>query len=160
MLEVFTTILVKNGQLCWLDAHLNRLWHHAKQIGFSNPPTPFFQERDSKPHLLRLSINERGYSLKRRDFVPPPAEATVYLSSQIATSQIKTNQRAVYDLAYQQARKQGAFEGLLLNKDGYLVDGSRSSLFVLKDTSITLLEGGIEGITRQQVALQAQKLGF
>ena len=111
--------------------------------------------------LLRFGISSKNFAISIRDFDPPPPEATVYISDQIAPKHmLKTNQREAYDLAYKQAQEHNAFEGLLLNKDGCLVDGSRSSLFVLKDTTMIILKGGIEGITRQQAALQARKLGF
>ena len=163
MFEVFTTILVVDGKPLWLSEHLARLKLHAKLAGL--PPTPRLRRTSPLPKgegkkLLRISLNQEGYEITIRDLKPSPKEASVYISDQIATSQLKTNQRQVYDLAYQQAQQQGAFEGLLCNQDGYLVDGSRTSLLVRKDNTLTVLEGGIEGITRQQVCLQAQKLGF
>ena len=166
MFEVFTTILVINGKAWWLNEHLSRLERHARLAGFKIPPTaPPFQKKVLKPHLLRISINENGYEIKTRELnLPSPKAYTqgvkVYISDQIATSQLKTNRREAYDLAYQQAQKNSAFEGLLCNQEGYLVDGSRTSLLVQKDNTLTILEGGIEGITRQQICLAAQELGF
>ncbi|MEI6805544.1 MAG: aminotransferase class IV [Myxococcaceae bacterium] len=169
MFEVFTTVLVKNGEPQWLEQHLERLKLHARLAGLNpetSPPTPLHPvERGEKPYLMRISINSNNWEIKTREFIPPPSEAytqgvSVYLSDQIATSQLKTNQRQVYDLAYEQARKNNAFEGLLLNQEGYLVDGSRSSLLLRQDNTLIILEGGIEGITRQQICLRAKKLGF
>lgn len=160
MFEVFTTVLVQNGQPLWLKEHLARLKLHAELAGLKIPPGPLVQ-RGKSTCLLRISINQHGYGFKTRPYQPPPTgPVKIYLSDLIATSQIKTNQREVYNLVYQQAQQHGAFEGLLCNQDGYLVDGSRSSLLMLKDKTLTILEGGIEGITRQQVALKAQSLGF
>lgn len=165
MFEVFTTILVINGKPCWPKQHLARLDQHAKQIGLKMPPVPDLKTGDLKKHLLRLSLNKQGYEIKIRELkAPTPKDyqkgVLVYLSNQIATSQIKTNQRQAYDLAYKQAQEHNAFEGLLLNQEGYLVDGSRTSLLLMNKNTLTILEGGIEGITRNQIALSAQKLGF
>lgn len=160
--EVFTTILVQNGQPLWLKEHLARLKLHAKLAGLPySRGMPAEALAKAGSYLLRISINQYGYAFKTRPYQPPPkGPVKIYLSDQIATSQIKTNQREVYDLAYQQAEQYGAFEGLLCNQDGYLVDGSRSSLLIVKDKTLTILEGGIEGITRQQVVLKAKALGF
>lgn len=172
MPEVFTTILVVDGQPRWLEEHLDRLNKHAVEAGLpviSKPgnlslnPSP--ESGEGLNYLLRLSINKHGYGIKIRELKPASAEdyeqgVLVYLSDQIATSQIKTNERQVYDLAFEQARGQNAFEGLLLNPEGYLVDGSRTSLLSIQENRLTILEGGIKSITREQVALSAKKLGF
>lgn len=162
MFEVFTTVLVQNGKPLWLKEHWARLKLHAELAGFKIPrlPKPWHSQA-LDTYLLRISFNQNGYEFKTRLYQPPPTgPVKVYLSDQIATSRLKTNQREVYDLAYQQAQQHGAFEGLLCNQDGYLVDGSRSSLLMLKDKTLTILEGGIEGIMRQQVVLKAKALGF
>ncbi len=174
MFEVFTTLRVINGKPQWLDEHLARLELHAKLAGLKIP-SPRVHTRgyinatasriQNPLALIRLSFNKNNYEIKTRELNLPPPEAythgvTVYLSDQIATSQLKTNQRQVYDIAYQQAQEHGAFEGLLCNQDGYLVDGTRTSLLVRQGKTLTILEGGIEGITRQQICLQMQKLGF
>jgi branched-subunit amino acid aminotransferase/4-amino-4-deoxychorismate lyase len=158
--EVFTTVLVQHDKPLWLKEHLARLELHGRLAGFKIPPAPHLQKIDGTC-LLRISLNQNGYEFKTRPYVQPPTgPVKIYVSDQIATSQIKTNQREAYDLAYGQAQEHSAFEGLLCNQDGYLVDGSRSSLLMLKDKTLTILEGGIEGITRQQVVLRAQTLGF
>jgi len=160
MSEVFTTVFVQNGKSLYLQEHLARLELHAQLAGFSMP-TLKLRQAQSGTYLWRISVNQNGYGFKTRPYLPPPTgKVSVYISNQIAPSQLKTNQREAYDLAYQQAQKQGAFEGLLCNTDGYLVDGTKSSLLMLKDKTLTILEGGIEGITRQQVVLKAQQLGF
>lgn len=165
MFEVFTTVSVQDGKPLWLKEHLARLELHAQLAGF----TPLLLGEEDfalaksgeGSYLLRISMSQNGYEFKTRPYHPPPTgPVKIYLSNQIATSQLKTNQRKVYDLAYQQAQEHGAFEGLLCNQEGYLVDGSRSSLLMLKDKTLTILEGGIEGITRQKVVLKAGGLGF
>ncbi|MEI6790958.1 MAG: aminotransferase class IV [Myxococcaceae bacterium] len=179
MPEVFTTILVVDGQPRWLEEHLDRLNQHARESSLRGGAADvaiqdwmdcfnakaFRNDEGFERALLRLSINKQGYEIKIRALKPPSAKdyeqgVLVYLSDQIATSQIKTNERQVYDLAYEQARGQNAFEGLLLNPEGYLVDGSRTSLLLIQENRLTILEGGIKSITREQVALSAKKLGF
>lgn len=164
MTEVFTTLLVQDGQPVWLKEHLTRLHQHARALGFCIPDK-LNLNLASGTYLLRIAIDSAGYQISSRPLIATPASAyiegvSVYISDQIASTNLKTNNRQVYNLAYQQALKHGAFEGLLCDSQGYLVDGSRTSLWVIQDKTITLLKGGIEGITRQQFALQAQKLGY
>ena len=159
-LEVFTTLRILNGKLLFLNEHLKRLQNHAHLACIAVPDIKLPKNLPNNC-LLRIAINNTGCHFSSRPFQEPPQkEVCVYISDQNAHTQLKTTERCVYDEALRQAKEQGAFEGLLLNKDGYLVDGSRSSLFMIYENTFTIFEGGIEGITRQQEILKAQKQGL
>lgn len=72
----------------------------------------------------------------------------------------KTGNYLPYRLALKEAEGQGAFEGLLQDGEGYVVDGSRTSPLLYRDGVLFLLEGGLEGITREQVARVAREMGL
>lgn len=72
----------------------------------------------------------------------------------------KTGNYLPYRLALEEARKEGAFEGLLLDAFGHVVDGSRTSPLLFREGTLYLLEGGLEGITREKVAEAARGLGL
>ncbi|GGN05525.1 hypothetical protein GCM10007092_20360 [Thermus composti] len=63
-------------------------------------------------------------------------------------------------MAQRAAEAQGAFEGLLLDASGHVVDGSRTSPLLYREGRLYLLEGGLEGITRRKVAERAKALGM
>ncbi len=55
-------------------------------------------------------------------------------------------------LAYSEARKQGAFDAIMLNRDGHVTEGTTSNIWIVeKDRLITppVKAGLLEGITRQ-----------
>ena len=159
--EVFTTLRVVHGRPVWLKEHLARLHTHAKAVGFKIPPAPLFQRGGRANCLLRIGLSEMGYSFQERPLpTVPRGPVRVHISDQIATSQLKTNERAVYNEAFRQAKAHGAFEGLLLNQEGYVVDGSRSSLILQQGNTLISLQGGIDGITRRKVLVYYQERGF
>ncbi|MBL4818169.1 MAG: aminotransferase class IV [Deltaproteobacteria bacterium] len=172
--EVFTTILVINGRPLYFKEHLERLHKHAKLAGVVMPAEAGIQSMSSTildaslrwhdKRLLRVSLSSRGYRINTRPYSPPPLQAykqgvQVYITNQIACSELKLSNRKVYNEAYRQAQAQGAFEGLLLSPDGYVVDGSRSSPFLKQDNKIISLQGGIDGVTRQKFLEFAKKQG-
>lgn len=66
-------------------------------------------------------------------------------------------------LAKMESQKMGVFEGILLNQDGYLCEGTVSNLFLVKQGHLLTPAsscGILEGITRQTVLEVAQKAGI
>ncbi|MGQ9735540.1 MAG: aminotransferase class IV [Thermaceae bacterium] len=168
--SVFTTVRLQDEPL-WLSEHLDRLKAHAEALGLSYPGHRVF-ERDlarlKGPLLVRLMVGEGGYLTEGRPFKPPPAEAYqkgvwVHLSRQRThphLGQYKTGAYLPYLLAQKEAQAVGAFEALLLDPYGFLVDGSRTSPLFYHDGVFYLPEGGLEGITRRKVLEKAVKEGF
>jgi len=63
-------------------------------------------------------------------------------------------------LARRQARSQGAFEGILLNGEGRIAEGSGSNLFIVRKERVftpPLEEGALPGVTRSQIFRIAEK---
>ncbi len=66
-------------------------------------------------------------------------------------------------LAKMESQKMGVFEGILLNQEGYLCEGTVSNLFLVKKGHLWTPApscGILEGITRQTVLELAQKSGI
>ena len=66
-------------------------------------------------------------------------------------SQIKTTSRLLYELEFNQAKKKGFDEGLIINNGGFIVEGTRSNIFLVKGKSLLtphLSCGCLDGITR------------
>lgn len=66
----------------------------------------------------------------------------------------KSGNRLPYRQAAREMAQKGAKEGVLLSPDGYLVDGTTSNFFWVRDGVVmtpSLDLGGLPGITRQEV---------
>lgn len=65
--------------------------------------------------------------------------------------------------AKMEAKRAGAFEGIMLNHSGYVAEGTTSNVFIVKDgTLITppLVAGILEGVTRDLVMKLAEGIGI
>ncbi|WP_408033253.1 aminotransferase class IV [Thermus filiformis] len=168
--SVFTTVRLEPHPL-WLPEHLDRLRAHAEALGLAYPGHRAFErdlERLQGPLLVRLMVGEGGYLTEARPFRPPPASAyregvRVWPSrhrTHPLLGRYKTGAYLPYLLAQREAQREGAFEALLQDPYGFLVDGSRTSPLFYREGVFYLPEGGLEGITRRKVLERAQREGF
>jgi len=175
--HVFTTILVDKGQPRFLDDHLARLQAHASYFGFPYPGEDPLRDtviaRATKQsryshkldrYLLRIAIDRRGHvSATTRD-LNLPANNTRIIVTDIKVdprlAAFKTSSNEPYRKARDLALQHDVFEALLIDEDGYVVDGSRSSPLLFCDNAFISLEGGLQGITREKVLLEAASLGI
>ena len=75
-------------------------------------------------------------------------------------SQIKATGRLLYELEFNEARKKGFDEGLILNSSGFIAEGTRSNVFLVKDKQLLtphLSCGCLDGITRGAILDLASK---
>lgn len=75
-------------------------------------------------------------------------------------SQIKTTCRLLYELEFNEAKKKGFDEGLILNSNGFIVEGTRSNIFLVKDKTLLtphLSCGCLKGVTRGAILDLAAK---
>ena len=75
----------------------------------------------------------------------------------------KTQVREQFDAVWQQAAEQGAFDGLLFNADGVLLEGGRSNVFVQIDGvwyTPALDLDVLNGVMRQAVMAEPLRFGF
>jgi len=127
--------------------------------------------------LLRLTLSRgvgiRGYSPNGADHPlvvmtlhPPPAinpekaprwkllTASFRLPAKEALAQFKTCNKLAQVLARAEAEALGADEAVLLNTDGYVVEGASSNLFWIQDSKVCtppLATGILAGVTRALV---------
>jgi 4-amino-4-deoxychorismate lyase len=202
--HVFTTMLVKNGKVKWLDEHLIRLREHAAHFGIAWPGDEFLRAHvldrvTAGTYLLRPSLrhfnpcchsvldtesraqprnltNTSSVMTKSDDgkttleittrpinLPATSAQARIIISDIIIDkhfSHFKTSKAMPYLRARDFATTHSAFEALLLDDDGYVVDGSRSSPLLFRDGVLISLEGGLRGITREKVLEAARERGI
>lgn len=75
-------------------------------------------------------------------------------------ARLKTTNYLFYQLAYAQAKKRNLDEAIILNNRGYITEGSRSNVFLVKDKSLftpALECGCLDGITRRVIMDLAKK---
>ena len=75
-------------------------------------------------------------------------------------SQIKTTGRLLYELEFNEAKKKGFDEGLIINNCGFIAEGTRSNIFLVKDKNLLtprLSCGCLDGVTRGVILGLASK---
>lgn len=78
-------------------------------------------------------------------------------------SKLKTHSFLPNILARIEARKKGAFEGILLDENGYICEGAVSNIFFVKDNMLltpSVQNDILSGITRQTVIELVKRLGI
>ena len=158
----------------WLR-HRQRLCQAATDLGFSLNEQDLdaqFQAMmaelpDGGAHRMRLTLSASGsLNWTVTPLLPLPQSPTrVVLADEVLPQRdllrrYKTTARAAYDRVWQQAEQQGAFDGLLFNADGHLLEGGRSNVFVrvqgqwlTPDLDLDVLNG----VMRQQVLADPQR---
>lgn len=181
---LFETMRVRNGKPFRWDQHLERLQRGAEFLKIKLPYPPgalrrFVDELIAKNEmpgaLLRLTLSRgvgvRGYSPKGADSptlvmslhaapadgVPPRWKlitSSHHLPANEPLAQFKTCNKLPQILARAEADAAGANEALLLNTDGFVVEGASSNLFWVQGETICtppLAAGVLEGVTRAVV---------
>jgi aminodeoxychorismate lyase len=181
---LFETMRVFNGKPFRWAQHLERLEHGAEFLKIKLPFSPdalrdFARELIAKNEmpdaLLRVTLSRgvgvRGYSPKGADsptlvmslHAAPGAGAPLRwklitsshrLPAKEALAQFKTCNKLAQILARAEADAAGADEALLLNTDGFVVEGASSNLFWIERGAICtppLASGVLPGVTRAVV---------
>ncbi len=169
--SVFTTLRSKARELLYWDLHWRRLSEHADYFGYTMPKESevldLLRKNIEADKKLRVIVSQNNYAITCEPYSAPSDE--IYLGVKVIYSDItihpvlgrfKTGNSLPYFLAQRQAQRAGAFEGLLLDCDGFVVDGSRTSLMMVKDQTIYSLMGGLDGVMRQAVIMWAKSVGI
>ncbi len=161
-LSAFTTVRTRHGQPLLLQQHLARLAGTCALLGLEAPDT-LLPTLEAMPWgLLRLTVTDTGTFWSHRP-LPPLAVAAggahVWISGQQVHPQLgrhKTGNYLPYVLARREAEARGAFEGLLSDTAGLIVDGGRSGLLLRvggqsggqSGSQFLVPDGGLSSVTR------------
>ena len=170
-ISVFTTLRQEQGSWLYLENHFSRLRRDALALGIAPVPEAAWEGLlaglPQDPLRVRLTLSPVAWSLEAAPYQAPPEQ--VYQGVNVIPTSIqvlaglaryKTGSRLPYHLAAQTAQRQGAFEALLVDHQGHVVDGTITSPLLYRDGVLTSLTGGLDGITRYQVIRQAKALGL
>ncbi|MBR6026826.1 MAG: bifunctional anthranilate synthase component I family protein/aminotransferase class IV [Neisseriaceae bacterium] len=142
--DLFETMRVENGKISLLDKHLNRMSQSAFAL---NMPFSLSQAKDKIETALQNLCDDKTYRLKliltcsgslKTEYSPLNSligNKKVIISPNRLPNQnplrcYKITYRPEYDKAWQDAEQVGAFDALLFNQNGDLLEGGRSSVMI------------------------------
>lgn len=170
-LGVFETLKVTHGNAEFLDRHLQRLRSGWIQIGSSQLDLGLVQSgvaevlsansHDGRPARLRITVTDSGDSpsvlVTLLPLQPWPETTTCIVlpwnrneSSPLVG--IKSTSYAENVLGHRWAQERGYSEGLYLNNEGYLVEGSTTNVFLVMEGAVVTpakSQGLLPGIIRE-----------
>lgn len=189
--SLFETMALVDGKVCLLDSHLARLQTGCDVLGIPLDLDLLAAEiaelaRSQEKSILRTTISMgpggRGYLdpenpeptriLSIHQYPEHPATnweegielgiVDIKLAHQPALAGIKHGNRLEQIIARSQWQKNWQ-EGLLLDQQGNVVEGTQSNLFILSDEELltpSLELAGVAGVVRGFVISEAHKLGL
>ncbi len=181
---VFETMRVYEGRIFALKEHLARLFEGLDylKIKLPFPKEKMGQHLDSSLHTNRLKDARIRLTVWQADRRPrisiivlpyrsyPQAKyeegfqaviADIRRDQSAKLSRIKSINYLPLALALRKAKSKGNDEAILLNRKGFLVEGSRSNIFFIKDNTLytpSLSCGCLNGITRQIILKISKKV--
>ena len=188
---VFETIAVRDGQPEFWDRHLRRLYLGAERLKIEAPAEATLVKeaarllKASRDGVLHIRLTRGGGGAGYRPEPDPrptrileldafPAHskdaptqgvrvrlAQMRLGQNPALAGIKHLNRLEQVLAAQEGTEPEIAEGLMLDQDGYLVEGTRTNVFFVSDGALVtpaLTTAGVAGILREVVLEEAKRL--
>ena len=189
---VFETIAVSAGHPLCLDEHIARLHEGCRRLGIAQPPERLLKQEalsvcgNTDRAVLKLIVTRgagaRGY--RTDDTINPTRIVTLHpwpvypesyrkqgVSATVCQTRLAQNPslagiKHLNRLEQVMARREWQDEyqeGLMLDTDGWVIEGTMSNVFLIKnDTLLTpkLSRAGIDGIVRRRIINLCQTLGI
>ena len=180
---LFETMRAYQGKIVYLEAHLERMRGAVRIMGL-NLPYSLAQLKRLMLRIVKLNRLTDAYVrltlwksqkgtdilLTAKKYNPFPIQKyrtgfRVCVSSfrkdaDSLLARLKCTSRLLYELSFQTAKARGFDEAIILNHRGYIIEASRSNIFLLKNNVLftpALDCGCLEGITRKVVLDLAKK---
>lgn len=183
---VFDFLRTYNNKPFHLSAHLDRLEKSARLVGLQLPQTKESITELVDKGLAQSDHDEKNIRIVLTggvsgDGITPPdtsgllilitqaksvPESWLHKGAKIITSHTERFMPGAKSINYipailsqNEARAQGAIEAIFVDRDGYLLEGTTSNLFVVKDNTLITppCDRILPGITRQVVLQLARK---
>ena len=166
MTGLFETMLVVNGHVIELDAHYERMHASARALGFPEPDRDAF-----RAEVMNAATGDAVRCVYTADRWVPEASAieippltlerrrdaraiTLSTSRELPGHKLTSLYTTCID-GLRHAAEQGANEGLFLDRDGNVLEGTVTNVFAVRgDTLITARDGVLPGIVRAWVLEQ------
>jgi len=183
---IFETLRTYNGKVFKIDEHLERLFHSAKLVELKIPLTKSqlkkaiistIKKNKLKEAYIRLTIS-RGkgklrYSIESnpnvviiaKPFIKYPKNihekgvSVITYNAERVLPEVKSTSCMPLVLAKSEAAKKGCFDAILVDRSGFVTEGTVSNVFLVKNNVIyTPKENILQGITRGIVIKIAKKI--
>ncbi len=187
---VFRTLLIRQGKPVLWQRHYNKLQHDCAGIGIKCPPAQLLEselEQLAGDHadgvakiILTRGISNRGYAPAANPQVTrilnlnpmpayPEANATQGISMHVCKLRlghqprlagIKHLNRLENVLAAAEWTDSNIAEGLMLDEDEHIIEGTRSNLFLVRNSNLytpDLSKCGVAGVQRERVMEYAKQ---
>lgn len=177
---VYESLRVIQGRVVYAEDHIARLFYSAKGIDLRHPYTPdqltawleelieydAIQEATIRILLVggmeaRLFITSDPLLTYPRSFYSEGVKAIAYHGERFLP-QYKTCSLLMNHIALREASTQGAFEALLVDRRGLVLEGTRSNVFAIEGTTVHTapVSTVLEGVTRDKIIKAIGKLGY
>ncbi len=180
---VYESIRVVKDQIKYIEQHIERLMHSARVIELEHQFTSadirkyieqLVEKVDSDAFNLKLLLiggrNAHDANFYALPLAPTFPNRKLYKQGAHAITieyerylpGAKTLNMLPSYLAYRDAKKQDAYDAILVNSSGEMLEGTRTNLFALKDSTLYTppVEEVLEGVTRMNAIACAQENGF
>lgn len=139
--SLIESMAAADGRCPLLPLHRRRLEQSAAALRFPPLPEGFWEQaareiaKTTAPAIIRLCHSADGAPeiaiRPLNDSVPPFAViARQRLPVRQFLRRFKTSDRRLFDQVWQAAVREGAFDALFFNEEGFLLEGGRSSVFL------------------------------
>jgi len=189
----FETIAANKGKVARFSAHMDRLEQTAQKLAINLPFVPDEIADAIQEVLLGCQLREERAALRLtisrgsgpRGLLPPADAQTQFLISaapapetfepaKVAFVSVRRNEFSPSAtikslcyldniLAFEEAKKNGADEALLLNTQGYVCEGTISNIFFIKGDCLytpKISDGCLPGVMRACVIKTAKEIGL
>ena len=176
--SVYEALRVLKRHVVHLSDHCERLKRSAESIGLSLPRIDWDKEinklievdgiEDATMRILVVGTETPLWFITWNTLLTYPdsyykegVSAITYKGERFLP-QSKTGNLLVNFLSREEAKRQNAFEAFLVNREGRILEGSRSNFYLLKDKTMKTApdEVVLDGITRISVIRAAKELGY
>lgn len=180
---LFETMRWYRGKIVYLDAHIERIIQSCRALGIKIPYSINLTKRIIR-ETVKLNKLENAYVklvlwkgnagteilVIAKKYSPLPKYKyakgySVCISSfrqneDYFLSRLKSTNRVLYELSFQEAKGKGCDEALILNTRGFITEATRSNIFLVGDDTIFtpgLDCGCLAGVTRKVIFDLARK---
>ena len=178
--SVYEALRIISGHIVHMDDHLKRLKESCRDINLVHPFTDEMIESSVNALIEKDSIKDATariflvggpspmYFVTYSDLLAYPDSyykegvgVTLYYGERFLP-RAKTSNLLMQYIALEEAKKAGAFEALLVNRKGQVLEGTRSNFYGIAGKRIYTASDDLvlSGITRISVLKAAEELGF